>query len=346
MDCVILAAGKGTRMKSSRPKVLHKLGGMAMIEHLLDVIDPLELTNIILIVGYKEDWVREELSDRDVKFVTQKEQLGTGHALKQGLEKVRSDELFVLPGDIPLLKTSSLEEFIELLGTSSDGFSLLTVGRDDPSGYGRIVRGGEDTVERIVEEQDASQREKSIKEINTGIYLFNNNQLLREGLESLEKDNAQGEYYLTDLVEIYCRRDVEVSPIKVDDPEQFLGVNTRVDLAVAAQVLNERKLTRLMNSGVTVLDPKTTLIDSRVEIDRDSKIRQFTTITGDTSIGRQSVIGPDVEIRDSFIGSRVRISHSVVEKSTVRSGAVVEPYQYVRPNSTVEENSVYNVEMH
>ncbi|MBS3812561.1 NTP transferase domain-containing protein [Candidatus Bipolaricaulota bacterium] len=241
MDCVILAAGEGTRMKSACPKVLHELGGTSMIQHLLDAINPLELSRITLVVGYKEGWVREELSDRDVGFVTQEEQLGTGHALKQAREQIKSDKVLVLPGDIPLLKRSSLENFLKQSRKNDEGFSLLSVDREDPSGYGRIVRRDGGGVSRVVEEKDATEKERSIKEINTGIYLFNNTHLLWEGLEGLENDNAQGEFYLTDLVEYYIGSGKQVMAVKVDGSEQFLGVNTRADLAEASRILQNRR---------------------------------------------------------------------------------------------------------
>ncbi len=228
-------------MKSPRPKVLHELGGASMIEHLLDAINPLELSHITLVVGYKEGWVREELSDRDVDFVTQEKQLGTGHALKQAREQVGSDQVLVLPGDIPLLKASSLENFLKQSRKNDDGFSLLTVDREDPSGYGRIIRGDGDRIRRIVEEKDATEEEKSINEINTGIYLFNNDDLLWDGLEGLESDNAQGEFYLTDLVEYYNSQGKPVTAAKVGEAEEFLGVNTKADLAEASRILQERK---------------------------------------------------------------------------------------------------------
>lgn len=333
MDCVILAAGKGTRMKSTTPKVLHKIGGISLIEHLLASINPLELFRVIVVVGYKEQLVKSALSDREVKFSIQKDQKGTAHALQQAKRGIESDNFMVIPGDLPLVKTSSLREFINFANDEKADLSLLTVNRDDPSGYGRIKRSSNGDLEEIVEEQDATEEEKNIKEINTGIYLLTNQEDLWRELDSIGSKNAQGEYYLTDLVKRFATRGKKVVAYQAERPEEFLGVNTRKDLVSAGKVLNRRKIDSLLDYGVTVVDPDTTIIENKASLDQDTVIEPFTIIRGETSIGPNSRIGPHVEIVDSNIGAGVKLSHSVVRNTTIRDNRELEPFSFLKPDS-------------
>ncbi|MFB6214292.1 MAG: bifunctional N-acetylglucosamine-1-phosphate uridyltransferase/glucosamine-1-phosphate acetyltransferase [Candidatus Bipolaricaulia bacterium] len=332
MDCVILAAGKGTRMNSSKPKVLHEIGGKPLIEHLLESIDPLELTRVIVVVGYKEETVRNSLADRDIDFAVQEDQRGTAHALQQAKDKIEDDTFLVVPGDLPLVKTSSLETFIDFANNKKTDLALLTVNRDDPSGYGRIVRSGKGDIEEIIEEQDADEEEKRIKEINAGIYFMLNRKDLWRELDSIDSTNAQGELYLTDLVKRFAGRGKRVAGFQAEKPEEFLGVNTRKDLAFAGNVLNRRKMNSLLNSGVTLIDPESTVIESKVSIGQDTIIEPFTIIRGETSIGPHAKIGPHAEIVDSEIGQGAELSNAVVKSASVRENRSIEPFSFLGPN--------------
>ncbi len=332
MDCVILAAGKGTRMKSTTPKVLHEIGGLPLIEHLLETINPLELSQVIVVVGYKEQLVKNTLSNREVEFSVQKVQKGTAHALQQAKGEIESDDFMVIPGDLPLVKTSSLKKFINFANNEKADLSLLTVSRDDPCGYGRVKRSSNGDLEEIVEEQDATEEEKKIKEINAGIYLLPNRGDLWQELDSIGSENAQGEYYLTDLVKHFATKGKKTVAFQAERPEEFLGVNTRQDLVSAGKVLNRRKIDSLLDSGVTIVDPNTTIIETKANLDRDTIIEPFTIIRGETTIGTNSRIGPHVEILDSKIGESVRLSHSVVEKATIRDNREIEPFSFLGPD--------------
>ncbi|MCF7890597.1 NTP transferase domain-containing protein [Candidatus Bipolaricaulota bacterium] len=320
-------------MNSSKPKVLHEIAGKPLIEHLLGSIDPLELSRIIVVVGYKEKLIRNSLAQKDLKFSVQEDQKGTAHALNQAKGKIKSSDFLVIFGDIPLVKTSSLERFIEFSNKKKVDLSLLTVNRDDPSGYGRIKRSSDGSVEEIIEEQDTSEEEKKITEINAGIYLMANIDYLWQELDSIGSDNAQGEFYLTDLVKRFSRKGKRVAGFRAESPEEFLGVNTRKDLAFAGKVLNRRKMNSLFDSGVTVIDPESTIVESEVSIGQDTIIEPFTIIKGETSIGSNARIGPHVEIVDGEIGEGVELSHSVVKGARVRDNRTIEPFSILGPNS-------------
>ncbi|MEF8797947.1 MAG: NTP transferase domain-containing protein [Candidatus Bipolaricaulota bacterium] len=335
MDCVILAAGKGTRMSSSIPKVLHEIQGRSLIEHLLYSIDPLELGKVVVVVGYGREKIEERLKNWEVEFTVQEKQKGTAHALQQAKGKIEDDSFLVFPGDLPLIKTSSIESFINSPGRDNHNLTLLTVNRDDPGGYGRIKRDTKGNLEEIVEEQDANKEERKIKEINTGIYLIPNTDYLWNQLDSINSSNAQGELYLTDLVKLFSRDGAEVSAKTFSSPEEFLGVNTRKDLIEAGQILNKRKINSLLSSGVTVKDPRTTTIETGVEIGRDTVVEPFTLLKGNTTIGENSQIGPNAEIINGTIGDEVKISHSLVRGSTIQDKTKVKPFRHLGPNQIV-----------
>lgn len=322
-------------MKSSYPKVLHKLGKLTMIEHLIEALHPLELSNIIIVTGYKQEMVQKALGDWDVEFVYQQNQLGTAHALTQARKKIQSNKFLLAPGDLPLVTTSSLSKFLEESQKSGQDFTLLTTEKADPTGYGRIVKDTTGTLLRIVEEQDATTEESCINEINTGIYLFKNDPSLWNKLDQLENDNAQGEYYLTDLVELYNDEGIDVPAFNSPNSEEFMGVNDKRDLTNAINIMKKRKFNQLMEGGVTIVDPGSTFIGTKVEIAQDALVNPFTMLTGKTVIGKRSTIGPHVEINDSKIDNDVEVKHSIVESSTVRSGAVVGPFQHIGPESTI-----------
>lgn len=319
-------------MNSSKPKVLHEIGGKSLIEHLLESIDPLELSRVIVVVGYKKKLVRNSLADRNIDFALQEDQRGTAHALQRAKDKLESDTFLVAPGDLPLVKTSSLEKFIDFANNKKADLSLLTVKRDDPTGYGRIVRAGTGGIAEIIEEQDANEEEKKIKEINAGIYFMHNREDLWKELDSIGSANAQGEFYLTDLAKRFANKGKNVAGFRVEKPEEFLGVNTRKDLVSAGNVINRRKINSLLESGVTLIDPESTVIESEVSIGQDTIIEPFTIIKGETSIGPNARIGPHAEIVDSEIGRGAELSHAVVKSTSVQENRTVEPFSFLGPN--------------
>lgn len=335
MDCVILAAGKGTRMSSSIPKVLHEIHGRSLIEHLLYSIDPLELGTVVVVVGYGREKIKEKLKNWEVEFAVQEKQKGTAHALQQAKGKIEDDGFLVFPGDLPLMKTSSIENFIDSPGEDGHNLTLLTVNRDDPSGYGRIKRDTKGNLEKIVEEQDANKEEQKIKEINTGIYLLPNTDYLWDQLDSVNSSNAQGEFYLTDLVKLFSEDGAGVSAKTIGTSEEFLGVNTRKDLIEAGEILNKRKVNSLLASGVTIKDPRTTTIEMGVEIGQDTVVEPFTLLKGNTIIGENSQIGPNVEIINGTIGDEVKVSHSLVRGSTIQGKTKVGPFRNLGPDQIV-----------
>lgn len=331
MDCVILAAGKGTRMKSEVPKVLHEIGGSTLLEHLLESLVPLKINKTVVVVGYGADQVKKTLSARDLKFVLQEEQKGTAHALKQAKTELESDRFLVFPGDLPLIQTDSIRKFIEDAARNDAVYSLFTVERDDPSDYGRIKRDEFGKVIEIVEEQDASPEEKEIKEVNTGVYLLANSDELWSEIGSIDPENVQHEFYLTDLVRRFVARGKKVNTVSGDSPEEFLGVNTRKELARAGEIIHDRKIKSVMKEGVTVIDPDKTIIEPGVQVGRDTVIRPFTSLKGETEIGNCAEIGPNAEIINGRIGDEAVISHVVVRDSRIESGKEIKPFQYIGP---------------
>jgi bifunctional UDP-N-acetylglucosamine pyrophosphorylase/glucosamine-1-phosphate N-acetyltransferase len=303
LHIVILAAGKGTRMRSDRPKILHELAGRSLIEHVLRTIHPLNALNTVLVVGHGADDVRSALAARtDLQFVVQSPQLGTGHALLQArpvLEGLSGDVL-LLYADVPLLQTSTLSRLAEHHNASSAAATILTAELPDPYGYGRIVRDHEGKVARIVEERDASADERRIREINSGIYAFALAPLF-DALAGLATDNAQGEYYLTDLVAAYRRRHLKVETLSLDDATELRGVNTRIDLAELTQVVRDQKRRALMLSGVTLEDPATAYIDDDVEIGADTVIEPCVRLTGRTVIGARCRIRTGARLVDAVV---------------------------------------------
>ncbi len=336
---VILAAGKGTRMKSDLVKVLHPLLGLPMLSYTIDLsLNEIKSEKTIVVVGYQADRIKERFKGPRIHFALQEEQLGTGHAVLQAVPFLQkfNGTVLILYGDVPLVKGETLHSFIHHFWENESTLSVLTAVVEHPFGYGRILRSPEGWLERIVEEKDASKEERMIQEINTGIFCVRAPFLI-EGLKEIGQENAQGEYYLTDLVEIARKRGLRCSAHRVADPVEVMGINTRVDLAIANEVLRQEKVKDLMLSGVTVLDPKTTYVDRRVEVGRDTILYPNCILQGKTRIGERCVIEPNLKISDSIIGNEVMIqSNSVVTESKVEEGASIGPFAHLRPLSEVK----------
>jgi bifunctional UDP-N-acetylglucosamine pyrophosphorylase/glucosamine-1-phosphate N-acetyltransferase len=339
---VILAAGKGTRMKSDLVKVLHPLLGVSMLSYPVELsLNDLKAEKTILVVGHQADKIKEEFKDPRIHLVLQEEQLGTGHAVLQALPFLQSfnGTVLILCGDVPLVKMETLRSFIDTFWRNESNLSVLTAVVENPSGYGRIIRGPTGWLERIVEEKDGSEEEKLIREINTGIFCIKA-PFLVDGLKEIGQENAQGEYYLTDLVEIGRKRGMRCSAHMVADPTEVMGINTRADLALANEVLRQEKVMDLMLSGVTALDPKTTYVDRTVEIGQDTILHPNCVLQGKTKIGERCVIESNVRIVDSVIGNEVSVrSNSVITESKIDDGASIGPFAHLRPLTEIKSKA-------
>ena len=338
LHVVVLAAGKGTRMKSARPKVLHTLAGYPLIEHVLRTADRLGSASTVLVVGHGADQVREALaSRRGLEFVVQSPQLGTGHAVLQ-TEPVLSGQsgtALVLYADVPLLQPATLHRLIEHHRASGAAATVLTASVPDPSGYGRIVRDEEGRIARIVEERDGSAEERALGEINSGIYALELEPLFN-ALHQLATDNAQGEYYLTDLVALYVQSGRRVETLQLDDASEVRGVNSRAELAEMTRVMLDRKRRDLMLDGVTLEDPNTVYVELDVAVGADTVLAPGVSLTGRTAIGERCHVHPGCRISDSRVDDDVTIlDHSVIVNSVVQAHASVGPFAHLRPGSDV-----------
>jgi bifunctional UDP-N-acetylglucosamine pyrophosphorylase/glucosamine-1-phosphate N-acetyltransferase len=335
---VILAAGKGTRMKSDLVKVLHPLSGVPMLSYPIELsLNGIKAEKTIVVVGYQADRIKEAFEDPQLQFVLQEEQLGTGHAVLQAVPHLQSfnGTVLILCGDVPLVKTETLRSFIDTFWRNESVLSVLTVVVENPFGYGRILRSQEGWLEKIVEEKDAKEEEKLIPEINTGIFCVKASYLI-EGLKEIGQENAQGEYYLTDLVEIGRKRGLRCSAHMVADPVEVMGINTRVDLAIAYEALRKEKVRDLMLSGVTIIDPKTVYVDKTVEIGRETVLYPNCILQGKTKIGERCVIESNTKISDTILGDEVTIRpNSVITESKIENGASIGPFAHLRPLSEI-----------
>lgn len=339
---VILAAGKGTRMKSARPKVLHPLAGRPLIDHVLRAVQPLGAASIVLVVGHGADDVKAALADRPgLEFVVQSPQLGTGHALLQAESALlhRSGTVLLVYADVPLLQAGTLARLVEAHRAAHAAATVLTAHLDNPSGYGRMVRDADGKLQRIVEERDASADERALTEINSGIYAFDLGPLF-DTLRRLAADNAQGEYYLTDLIAAYHRGRRRLETVMLSNAAELQGVNTRVDLAELSLAIRERKNRQVMMAGTTLEDPSSTLIDEDVAIGPDTVIGPAVRLEGHTSIGQRCHIHAGSRLTNATVGDDVTVrDYCVIVNSTVERGASVGPFAHVRPDSVVDEGA-------
>ncbi|MFZ5634637.1 MAG: bifunctional UDP-N-acetylglucosamine diphosphorylase/glucosamine-1-phosphate N-acetyltransferase GlmU [Bacillota bacterium] len=336
LAAVVLAAGKGTRMKSDLPKVLHKVCGVPMICHVLKAAREAGADRVVVVVGFGGDLVEQEIKGLG-EVVFQHEQLGTAHALQQAarpLQEFKGD-ILVLCGDTPLISAGTLKELVSVHRHSGASATVLTAVPDNPAGYGRVKRDSQGRVAGIVEQKDAAPEELSIKEINTGMYCFKS-QGLFEALAQLKPENVQGEYYLPDVIGRYAGEGKKVAALSVADTVEIMGVNDRCQLALAREAMGRRINNDLMISGVTMVDPATVYIDAGVVIGRDTVIYPHTIIQGRTVIGEGCAIGPFTQIISACLKDNVRVRQSVIEESDIGSNCVIGPYSYVRPGCVLD----------
>jgi bifunctional UDP-N-acetylglucosamine pyrophosphorylase/glucosamine-1-phosphate N-acetyltransferase len=331
LAAVILAAGKGTRMKSGLPKVMHRVCGRPMIEYVLDAVQGAGVEEIVVVVGFGGDLVARTVQDR-ARVVYQHQQLGTAHALLQAAPVLGNfpGAILVVCGDTPLVTSSTLARLAAAHAEMGVRATILTAILEDPTGYGRVIRDGEGRVQRIVEQRDATPRELAVKEINTGIYCFSAPGLF-DALSAIKSENAQGEYYLTDIIGQLVQQGEPVAALKVENPREVEGINDRRQLARMEAYLRQQILEELMLSGVTVVDPATTFVDRNVKIGPDTVIYPFTIIEGNTVIGRNCVIGPGSRLIDVQTGEGVVIEHSVIRESKIGDNCTIGPFAYIRP---------------
>jgi len=336
LDVIILAAGDGKRMKSKLIKVAHKCAGAPVLEWVYSSCKQIkEEINPIVVIGRDSDKVKEILGDK-VKYAVQEERLGTGHACMQAVPYLKNDLTLVLSGDSPLITTKTLEKAIKSHMVQKANITLLRANLRNPFGYGRIVRNN-DQIERIVEEKDATIDEKNITEVNTGIYIFDTN-VLTSVLSSIKPNNVQGEYYLTDCVEIALKRKETVVPYMLSDNTEMLGINNRMQLAQAGEILRRRIIAKHLENGVTIIDPKSTYIGKNVEIGIDTIIYPNAIIDGKTKIGEDCTIYGG-RIKDSLIGNNVIIDNSILDEVIIESGSNIGPFTYLRPKTNIGQNA-------
>ena len=340
LTVVVLAAGGGTRMRSKTVKVLHPVAGRSMIGHVLAAVQAVQPHRIVAVVGHQRDQVGPHVQELvpDALLAVQEEQRGTGDAVRVAIEALSQDggaprgTVIVAYGDTPLLQGESLRRFAEEHEAAERAVSILSGIVADPFGYGRVVRDAEGEVEAIVEEKDATAEQREICEINSGILAFDA-QFLVEALPKLGNDNAKGEYYLTDTVQIARTAGLHVGAHTIDDVMQTTGVNDRAQLADLGREMNRRIVTRWMQDGVTVMDPATTWIEADVVLAQDVTILPGTQLLGATVVGDDAVIGPDTTLKDCEVGAGARVVRTHGELAVVGEGASVGPWSYLRPGT-------------
>jgi bifunctional UDP-N-acetylglucosamine pyrophosphorylase/glucosamine-1-phosphate N-acetyltransferase len=337
---IVLAAGLGTRMKSALPKALHLLAGKPLVHHVLDAVQAMGPVRTVLVVGHQADRVGASVEGYRVELVHQERQLGTGHAVSQAADAVASAEgpVLVLCADTPLLTASTLQELVTRHVKKRAAVTVVTAVVDDPTGYGRIIR-GRSGVRRIVEEKDASAAQRKVTEINAGIYCFEKEFLLA-ALGGITNRNAQGEYYLPDAVALARKKRRPVADLRCEDPDEVLGINSRYDLSVAEALLQGRTVFRWMQEGVTMIDPFSVSIGAGVKIGRDTVLYPNVRLDGTTAIGEGCTVYPGSRIVDSTLGNCVTIKdHCVVEESRIEDEASVGPFAHLRPGTVLKRKA-------
>ncbi|HEY6532747.1 MAG TPA: sugar phosphate nucleotidyltransferase [Acidimicrobiales bacterium] len=345
LSAIVLAAGEGTRMRSTRPKPLHLLCGRAMVLYVLDSLAGCDLRRAVVVVGHGAERVTKKLLDAapevPLEFVEQSVQRGTGDAVGVALTAFSADELddteadiLVLPGDTPLLRASTIADLVELHHATDAACTVLTARIDDPTGYGRIVRGRDERVDRIVEHKDATPAEREIDEVNTSIYCFRAS-VLGPALRRISPENAQGEYYLTDVIEVLAGAGYRVSALTADDPAETQGVNDRLQLASAEAELRRRTNEAWMRQGVTLVDPERTYIDATVTLAPDVTLFPDTILQGRCVVGAGAELGPNTRLVDCVVGPGSVVENTVGHDAEIGADAHLGPFAVLEPGSSV-----------
>lgn len=336
---IILAAGEGKRMKSNLPKVLHKVCGKEMVNHVIDTMRKSELTDVNVVIGKGADKVKSHTQSREVSFSLQEKQLGTGHAIMCAKEFLKDKKgiVAVFAGDAPLVEEKTVRKLMDIHNTNGYKATILTSIIQDATGYGRIIRDNNGEVLKIVEHKDCSKEELKVNEINSAMYCFDIESLL-ESLDKINNDNAQGEYYLTDVIGILKNKGEKVGAM-ITDVDEIAGVNSRIHLAEVERLMRNKINNRHMENGVTLIDPSSTYIGADVEIENDTIIYPNNIIEGYTKIGSECVIYPNSRISDSVISNAVSIQSSVILESSIGENTTVGPFAYIRPESNIGNNA-------
>ncbi|MEN9906612.1 MAG: hypothetical protein RL475_810 [Actinomycetota bacterium] len=338
---VILAAGEGTRMKSSTPKVLHSISGRSLVGHVLSAVTALSPNQVRVVVGAGREQVEAHLCEiaPHVTTIFQEKRGGTGHATQLALDGLKaSGTILVLAGDTPMLTGSSLSELLNAHHAGGFTASVLTAEHPDPTGYGRIIRADDDSLLRIVEERDADEIQRDILEVNSGVYAFDAVKLA-SAIGKLKNDNSQGELYLTDVIEILRNEGGKIAAVLIDDFIEILGVNDRVQLAESAALLRDRINEDLMRDGVTIVDPLSTWVDATASVASDVVLMPGTSISGTTTVAAGAVIGPRTTLVDCTVGTGARVIESRCTEAIIGEGASVGPYTFLRPGTKLLPHS-------
>lgn len=331
---VIMAAGKGTRMKSKLPKVMHSLAGKTLIEHVLDTVTQVGIERPLVIVGHGRAEIEAHISQR-AELVAQIEQLGTGHAVMQALPYLEGAQtVLVLSGDQPLLKVETLQALINLHEGEGVSATVLTAKMAQPFGYGRVIKNGV-LVAKIAEEKDATSEQRQIKEINTGTYCFKAS-ALKEALAQITTQNAQGEYYLTEVFDVLLKLGEKVLAYCTPDSNEALGINSRAQLAEAEAIMRDRIADHWMSEGVTIVDPSSTFIDMEVELAQDITILPFTRLMGKTKIAEDAVIGPQTSLENCVVGCGSEVTYTVAKDAVIGERCHIGPFAYLRPGTKLD----------
>lgn len=335
IHAVVLAAGQGTRMKSKLYKVLHPVCGKPMVQHVVDTLASMQVEDIVVVVGHGADAVRAKLGE-GVTYALQEEQLGTAHAVQQAAPFLRDKEgtTILMYGDVPLLSAETLSALLAYHEEQQAAATVLTAVLSDPTGYGRIVRNETGEVLRIVEHKDANEEERAVREINTGIYCYDNRKMWK-ALAEVKNDNAQGEYYLTDCIGILRNAGEKVVAFEAKDPEETMGVNDRVQLSEAEAYMRRRILLNHMRNGVTIIDPSSTYIEADVAIGADTVIQPGSFLRGRTTVGADCVIGPQADLTNVEVADGVSITYAVMVDARIETKSTVGPFAYVRPGTHI-----------
>lgn len=336
---VVLAAGKGTRMKSRLYKVLHQVCGKSMVEHVVEAAQAIKPDQVVTVVGNGAEEVEKVLAGKS-EFALQKKQMGTGDAVLTAKKELAGKEgaTLVITGDTPLFTSATFQKLFDYHQTKGNAATVLTAQAPNPYGYGRIIRDDQDNVLRIVEQKDGSSEELKIKEINTGVFCFDN-KLLFDALKHVNNNNAQGEYYLTDVLEILRNDNHRIGAYRMPDFSESIGVNDRVALAQATKIMQRRINQKHMENGVTLIDPETAYIDADVKIACDTVIEGNVVIKGNSEIGSDCLITSGSRIIDSKIGDHVTVTSSTIEKSEMAAHTDVGPNSHLRPNSLIRKGA-------